>query len=139
MNTLPPVLSKLLAIALGVALWVAAGFAAFVTASALMLGLALAGLWAMLTGRKAWWTRLAEARQQVKQAQGMWRAGQARETGAAAASAAQSHAAAQSAQGDAPAPASASDAPSSASRTTPLAQRRFGRAARLGVTDVQAH
>ena len=137
MNTLPPVLSKLLAIALGVALWVAAGFAAFVTASALMLGLALAGLWAMLTGRKAWWTRLAEARQQVKQAQGMWRAGQAGQArqasqagqATAAASAAQS----QSAQGDA-----ASDAPSSASRT-PLAQRRFGRAARLGVTDVQAH
>ena len=137
MNTLPPVLSKLPAIALGVALWVAAGFAAFVTASALMLGLALAGLWAMLTGRKAWWTRLAEARQQVKQAQGMWRAGQAGQArqasqagkATAAASAAQS----QSAQGDA-----ASDAPSSASRT-PLAQRRFGRAARLGVTDVQAH
>ena len=124
MNTISHTLSTLLATALGVVLWVAAGLAAFAFTSVLVLGLAVAGLWAMLTGRKAWWTQLSEAR---KQAKGMWRA---RQTGTSSQSAQQ---AAQATQEQT----EADDAPSAATARAPLAQRRFGRAARLGVTDVQ--
>ena len=133
MNTLPPVLSKLPAIALGVALWVAAGFAAFVTASALMLGLALAGLWAMLTGRKAWWTQLRQAHTQARQAQGMWRGRAASSGHAAQATQADANPFGQTAHAN-----QSPEAVDPRGQRTPLAERRFGRAGRLGVTDVQA-
>ena len=130
MNSVSRTLSNLLATAMGVVLWVAAGLAAFTVTSVLLLGLAVAGLWAMLTGRKAWWTHLRQAHTQARQAQGMWRgrasAGQA------------AHADAADAFGQAPHFDQAPEAVDPRGQRTPLAERRFGRAGRLGVTDVQA-
>ena len=127
MNTIADTLSKLLATALGVVLWVAAGLAAFTVTSVLMLGLAVAGLWAMLTGRKAWWTQLRDAR---KQASRMW----------GARSASSGHAAQADANpfGQTEHANQAPEAVDPRGQRTPLAERRFGRAGRLGVTDVQA-
>ena len=130
MNSVSRTLSNLLATAMGVVLWVAAGLAAFTVTSVLLLGLAVAGLWAMLTGRKAWWTHLRQAHAQARQAQGMWR-GHAASSGHAA-------------QADAnpfDQTAHANQSPEAVDprgQRTPLAERRFGRAGRLGVTDVQA-
>ena len=127
MNSVSRILSNLLATAIGVALWVAAGLAAFTVTSVLLLGLAVAGLWAMLTGRKAWWTQLRQAHTQARQAQGMWRGR------ASAGQSAHADAASQAAHFD-----QAPEAVDPRGQRTPLAERRFGRAGRLGVTDVQA-
>jgi len=127
MNSVSRILSNLLATAMGVVLWVAAGLAAFTVTSVLLLGLAVAGLWAMLTGRKAWWTQLRQAHTQARQAQGMWR------SRANAGQSAHADAASQAPHFD-----QAPEAVDPRGQRTPLAERRFGRAGRLGVTDVQA-
>ena len=126
MNSVSRILSNLLATAIGVALWVAAGLAAFTVTSVLLLGLAVAGLWAMLTGRKAWWAQLRQVHTQARQAQGMWR-------GRSAGQSAHADASGQAAHVD-----QTPEAVDPRGQRTPLAERRFGRAGRLGVTDVQA-
>ncbi|ARU04308.1 hypothetical protein CCO03_06130 [Comamonas serinivorans] len=120
MNTVSRVLSDLLATAVRVLLWLTAGLAALTVTLMLMLGLALAGVWAMLTGRRAWWTQLRQAR---TASQAMW---QARRQAAHGADHANPGAAAD-----------AGDTAASAARA-PLAQRRFGRAGRMDVSDVSA-
>ena len=133
MNSVSRVLSNLLATAIGVALWVAAGLAAFTVTSVLMLGLAVAGLWAMLTGRKAWWSQLRQAHTQARQAQGMWRGRAASSGHAAQATQADANPFGQTAHAN-----QSPEAVDPRGQRTPLAERRFGRAGRLGVTDVQA-
>lgn len=133
MNSVSRVLSNLLATAIGVALWVAAGLAAFTVTSVLLLGLAVAGLWAMLTGRKAWWTQLRQAHTQARQAQGMWRGRAASSGHAAQATQADANPFGQTAHAN-----QSPEAVDPRGQRTPLAERRFGRAGRLGVTDVQA-
>ena len=133
MNSVSRTLSNLLATAMGVVLWVAAGLAAFTVTSVLLLGLAVAGLWAMLTGRKAWWTQLRQAHTQARQAQGMWRGRAASSGHAAQATQADANPFGQTAHAN-----QSPEAVDPRGQRTPLAERRFGRAGRLGVTDVQA-
>jgi hypothetical protein len=91
-------------------LWITAGLAALSVTAMVLIGLALAGVWAMLTGRRAWWTQL----RQMHAMRGAWRPG-------VAPNAPQCHAA------DAAEPA----------RPAPFTRRRFGRAAgQVDVTDV---
>lgn len=104
------VISQTLATLLAVLLWITAGLAAFTVTAMVLIGLALAGVWAMLTGRRAWWTQL----RQMHTMRGAWRPG-------AAPDAPRGHAA------DVAEPA----------RATPFTRRRFGRAAgQVDVTDV---
>ena len=58
MNHFFQALTDVFATVLRVLLWGVAGLAALSVALMLMLGLALAGAWAMLTGRRTWWTQL---------------------------------------------------------------------------------
>ena len=114
MNEISQALTTLFASLLRVLLWVTAGLAALTVTAMVLMALALAGVWAMLTGRRAWWTQL---RQMHAMRRGTWRPGTA------------ANASGSSAAGEAAAE------PEHAA--TPFTRRRFGRAAgRVDVTDV---
>ena len=125
--------TKLLGTVFHVAAWLGAGLLALSMGAMLMLGLAVAGLWAMLTGRKAWWTQLRQAHTQARQAQGMWRGRAASSGHAAQATQADANPFGQTEHAN-----QSPEAVDPRGQRTPLAERRFGRAGRLGVTDVQA-
>lgn len=103
MNPFFQALSNALSMVLRVLLWGVAALAALSMALMLMLGLALAGAWAMLTGRRAWWSQLRH----MQSMRGHWMGAKASQT---------------------PEPASTERASAAGSprASSPLSRRRFG-------------
>lgn len=109
MNAISQTLTMFFARMLRVLLWVAAAMAAFTVALMVLMSLALAGAWALLTGRRVWWTQLRH----MQKTRGAWRFGTASTANANSAG----HA-------------------TKAEQTAPFARRRFGHANQAEVTDV---
>ena len=103
MNSFFLALSGALSTVLRLLLWGMAGLAALSMALMLMLGLALAGAWAMLTGRRAWWSQLRH----MQSMRGHWMGAKA-------------------AQAPEPASSERASAAGSPRASSPLSRRRFG-------------